>query len=134
MEQASHTLVELAGAACVSDPRIDEPRGLLDRARTKTLSLILKVYDLEKVCDSVRLEHEELLQKLLTKAKLSKERTSADCDGALSRYHGILRSIWVIVKEAEERDAGHADKLTQLRLLFKAIRKTEVILFPAGTP
>lgn len=77
------------------------------------------MYDLEEVRGKAKLKHVELSRKLHSKAMTYIERVGADRDGALSRYHGVLRSFRWIVMAADERNAGHVDKLTQLRVLFE---------------
>lgn len=65
--------------------------------------------------------------------KTSEEYIGVDLDGALSCYHGVLRSIRGIAKLTDERNAGHASTMTQLRLLLRNGRKVKVVLSTAGS-
>lgn len=46
----------------------------------------------------------------------------------------MLWSIRENVKAADERSAGHADTITQMRLLFEEERKVKVVSSSAGLP
>lgn len=93
---------------------------------------VRRLYDLEEVHDKARLEHEEVLQKSRTEAKMSEERIGADREGAFSLYHGLSHSIRDIVKAADERNAGHADTSTQFQLLCEEERNLKAVLSLAG--
>lgn len=77
-------------------------------------------------------EHEAAVAKLRPEAKLAEDRLEGERDGALSCYHGVLRSVWAIVKSGDEPNANHADTLTKLLLLFKEGRNISAPPFAAG--
>lgn len=82
--------------------------------------------------DEARRQHEESMQKLRVEAKASEERIVAEQDGALLRYHGVVRSIRGIIKASEERHAGHANKFTPLQLLLEGGRKAKAVASSSG--
>lgn len=88
---------------------------------------------MKALCKKAKHEHEMLLKKVRTVMKTSEEHTRAERNGAFSRYHGMLRSNRVIVNAADERNAGHADTLIQLRLFFVEGRKVKAVVSLAGT-
>lgn len=132
MELVDYLEVTLLGAVDVADPRVDELSWQLSSTRAEIILSTSKLYDLEKVRYKAKLEHEELWKKLRPEAELSRERIGAEHEGALSCYHGVSRSIRGIVKVTDEQNAGHADTLTHLRLLFKEGRKVKMVLTLAG--
>lgn len=73
------------------------------------------------------------MKKLRTNAKRSGKSTSAACDGALSHYHGALRSVRGNVVAAFECNAGHASTLALLRLLFGEGCKAKAVFSLAGS-
>lgn len=79
-----------------------------------------------------KVEHESLLKKIQVEKKKSEGHISAERDGAFSRYHGVLRLIWAIVRAADERNAGHANTLTHLQHFFQEGRKMKAILSTTG--
>lgn len=121
------TLLTSPGAIDVADPRINGFSGQLDSTGAEVISLTSKGRNLEGVRDNVMLEHEELLQKLHSDAKLSVERIATRRCSGFSRYHGVFRSIQGIDKTADGRNTGLADTLTLLRLLFEDRRKAEAV-------
>lgn len=80
------------GSVDVADLRNDKLNEELARTRPE-VALLTSKYDLEDVRDKAEVEHEKLLQKLHTEAKLSETRIGAERDCALSHYNGVLRSI-----------------------------------------
>lgn len=68
------------------------------------------------------------MKKIVAGAKTVDERTVAQRDGALSRYHSLLRFISGIVETVDKRDAGNADILTQLRLFLEEVYKGKRVL------
>lgn len=67
------------------------------------------------------------MKKVQTEAKTSEKHIVAEWDGALSRFHGVLRTIRRIIKAGVERNAGHADTSTQPQLLFVEKRKVKAV-------
>lgn len=127
VELVEDTVVTLPGVVEVADLRTDEWSGPLASSRAEVIPLTSKLYDLGEVRDETKLEHEKLLKKLHPDAKTSEELIVAEHDGGSSRYHAKLRSIRGIVKAADERNTGHADTLTQLRLSCKKGRNLKSI-------
>lgn len=101
------------------------------RTRTEFILLTSKLYDSEDVCDNPKLDHEELLQKLHTKAEMSTERIDTERDCALIHNHGVLQSILRIVMVGDECNAGHTDTLTHLQMFFEEARKVKAV--PSST-
>lgn len=127
-----NAVVAPPGAVGVADPCIDDLSGQLASTSAEVVPLTIQLYDLEEERKKATMEQEELLQKLRTEVELFENYIGAERDSALSHYHGVLRSFREIVNVADERDAGHADRLTQLRLLFEESRKVKAVSSSAG--
>lgn len=69
--------------------------------------------------DKAKMEHEELLKKVQALAKTSEEHIDYEQNGALSRFHVVLRLHRGIIKAAGDSNAGHDNTLSQLRLFLK---------------
>lgn len=97
------------GVGLSVDPDMDELTTELASTREEVVSPAANLDDLEGARDQAERERERLVNKAQLDAKTSKNQINAERYGALSRYHGVLRSVWGIIKAADERGAGHND-------------------------
>lgn len=118
-ELVDNTVVVSPGVADVAGLLIDEFTGQLASTRVEVVSLTAKLYVLKKVQGKPKLEYKKVLKKVWAKKKVCEEHIGAERNGALSLYHGVLRSFLGVVRAAGERNAGHADTLTQLQFMSK---------------
>lgn len=81
------------GADLSSKQRIDELTQELSKTRVKVVLLTAEVDQLEGERGDTRCIHDEFVQKLCIDSKTLEGRIGAGRDGALSRYHGILRPV-----------------------------------------
>lgn len=100
--------------------------------RAEVVSLTIKMPDLEDACDKAGREHGNFAREIQTKSKALEDHIIANWDVALNSYCGVLRFVWGIVKAADERSAGHTNKLKHLRLFFEEGRKVEAVSLSAG--
>lgn len=77
-------------------------------------------------------EHQVAAAKVRSEAKSAVDRLITGRDGAMSRYHDVLRSVRSIVKSGDEPNYRLTDTLTKLRFLFKERRKVAALAPPAG--
>lgn len=78
-------------------------------------------------------EHKVAVSKVRSEAKSAEDRLVAERDGDLSRYHGVLRPVCLIVKAGDESNSKHTDTLTKLHLLFEEGRKVAAPALHAGS-
>lgn len=120
------------GTSMTVDPRIDELTWQLARGKAEVVSITAKLFDLKDARNKTEREHEELVKNICTETKMLEDHVVAEWNGALSCYHGLLRSIRGIVSSDDENSASHTDTLTHLRLLLEKERKVKAVSFSAG--
>lgn len=82
--------------------------------RGEVILLASMVYDLGEVHNKAKLEDKEPSKRVRAEAKKMEEHIGAERNGDFSLNYGVSRSVRVIFKATDERNTGHADKLTQL--------------------
>lgn len=86
-------------------------------------ALMAKVSGLKDARGKAQQEHYYLVMKIQEAAKIAEGHGVTERNGALSRYHGLLRSVWATAKAAVELSTSDTDSPTQRVLLFEAGHK-----------
>lgn len=80
-------------AVDVADLLVDKLTWQLASTRAKVVLRASKLHDLEEVSNTAKRVHENLFKKLRIETKTYEERIGCELDGAIYRYHGMLRSV-----------------------------------------
>lgn len=132
MELVDDEVAALPGAVDIADLRSDGWSERMARMRSGVILLTSKLLGLDKVHEMEILKHANIFKKLVFLVNTTGECIGAEREGALFCYYGVLRSVLVIIKAADECNAVYADTLAQLRLLFEVGRKVKAVLSSTG--
>lgn len=119
-------------AQLVANSRIGERTEQLAMTRAAFVPLTARPLQLEDAYGRAKRAYVELVKKIRIEKKMGEDHTIAEQNGDLSRYHGVLRSVWGIFNAADKGSASHNDTLSLLRILFEEGHKVKVVFLSTG--